>query len=98
MKAVRARRVPQVKPAALPVAERSGFALIEATFTEADARAEALRCVQCTTFCDKCVEVCPNRANYTFRIEPIHWRLPVLAGQSRRQSSSFADPTLKSSA
>ncbi len=28
-----------------------------------------LRCVQCTTFCDKCVEVCPNRANYTFLMQ-----------------------------
>ncbi len=47
---------------------RGNFALIESTFTDAEARAEALRCVQCTTFCDKCVEVCPNRANYTFTI------------------------------
>jgi putative selenate reductase len=35
--------------------------------------------VQCTAFCDKCVEVCPNRANYTFAIEPVRWQLPVLA-------------------
>jgi putative selenate reductase len=35
--------------------------------------------VQCTTFCDKCVEVCPNRANYTFSMEPVRWSLPVLA-------------------
>lgn len=26
-------------------------------------RAEAERCLQCATVCDKCVEVCPNRAN-----------------------------------
>lgn len=37
-----------------------------------------MRCVQCTTFCDKCVEVCPNRANYTFATDPVHWTLPVL--------------------
>ena len=79
IKAVRARRVPQVKPAMLQPQRRGGFDLIEATYTEAEARAEGLRCVQCTTFCDKCVEVCPNRANYTFRIEPVRWRLPVLA-------------------
>ena len=35
--------------------------------------------MQCTTFCDKCVEVCPNRANYTFGMEPVRWTLPVLA-------------------
>jgi putative selenate reductase len=78
VKAVRARRVAQAKPATLPVPDRSGFGLIESTFTETDARREALRCVQCTTFCDKCVEVCPNRANYTFRVEPLSWELPVL--------------------
>jgi len=78
VKAVRARRVAQERPAVLPVRDRRSFALIESTFTEEEARREALRCVQCTAFCDKCVEVCPNRANYTFHIEPVRWRLPVL--------------------
>ena len=78
VKAVRARRVPRLKPVVLPKALRAGFALIESTLGDAEARAEALRCVQCTTFCDKCVEVCPNRANYTFRTDPVSWRLPVL--------------------
>jgi putative selenate reductase len=79
VKAARARRSPAASPKMLPVAERGGFALIESTLTDAEAREEALRCLQCTTFCDKCVEVCPNRANYTFTIEPIHWTLPLLA-------------------
>ena len=79
VKAVRARKIAQVKPAMMPVAERGGFALVESTFTEEEARIEGLRCVQCTAFCDKCVEVCPNRANYTFRIQPVHWTLPVLS-------------------
>ena len=78
VKSVRARRLAQVKPAMLPVGQRSGMALIEPTLNEAEARIEALRCVQCTTFCDKCVEVCPNRANLSFRIEPVCWVLPVL--------------------
>jgi putative selenate reductase len=63
----------------LPVAARGGFALIESTLGDREARIEARRCVQCTTFCDKCVEVCPNRANYTFTIEPVRWTLPLLA-------------------
>jgi putative selenate reductase len=63
----------------LPVDARSDFALIESTLGDREARAEALRCVQCTTFCDKCVEVCPNRANYTFMIRPVQWQIPVLA-------------------
>jgi len=78
-KATRARRIAQVKPAVLPVRDRRDFALIESTLAERGARIEALRCVQCTAFCDKCVEVCPNRANYTFAIEPMHWSLPVFS-------------------
>ena len=78
IKAVRARRVAQVTPAVVPAAERTDFRLIEATFTGDQARTEALRCVQCAAFCDKCVEVCPNRANYTFRMSPVHWILPIL--------------------
>ncbi|MBE3073272.1 MAG: FAD-dependent oxidoreductase, partial [Acidobacteria bacterium] len=86
VKTVRARKIAQVKPGMLPAAERADFGLIEATFTEQQARIEALRCVQCTAFCDKCVEVCPNRANYTFRVQPVHWTLPVLAGGTKGPS------------
>jgi putative selenate reductase len=79
IKGVRARRVPAARPAMLPVGGRGGFAPIESTLGDAEAQEEALRCVQCTTFCDKCVEVCPNRANYTFRVQPVRWTLPLLA-------------------
>jgi putative selenate reductase len=79
IKSVRARRVAAARPPVLPVGGRGGFTLIESTLGDGQARAEALRCVQCTTFCDKCVEVCPNRANYTFTIAPVHWTLPLLA-------------------
>jgi putative selenate reductase len=78
VKTVRARRIAQAKPAVMGPAARLGFGLVESTFTEEQARLEGLRCVQCSTFCDKCVEVCPNRANYTFRIGPVAWELPVI--------------------
>ena len=79
VKAVRARKIAQVKPAVVPVTRRGHFALVESTFTRDEARSEALRCVQCAAFCDKCVEVCPNRANYTFRVRPVRWTLPVVS-------------------
>jgi putative selenate reductase len=82
VKAVRARRVPAARSAMLPIDARGGFALIESTLGDREAGAEALRCVQCTTFCDKCVEVCPNRANYTFTIRPVRWHLPVLVNSA----------------
>jgi putative selenate reductase len=78
LKKTRARRLEARQPAMLPVHLRGDFSLIEATLAAEAATEEARRCVQCTTFCDKCVEVCPNRANYTFTIRPVRWRLPVL--------------------
>ena len=81
LKQVRGRKIAQVKPAMAPVELRGDFRLIESTLTEEEARIEGLRCVQCTTFCDKCVEVCPNRANYTFYMEPVTWTLPQLVCQ-----------------
>jgi putative selenate reductase len=82
VKQARARKAVQLKPDMLPVAERVGFHLIEQTFTEEAARQEAARCMQCSTFCDKCVEVCPNRANYTYTISPVKTTLSTLACQN----------------
>jgi putative selenate reductase len=79
VKQVRARRIPQHEPEMLPVSQRAGFACVEQPLSEEAARAEAARCLQCATFCDKCVEVCPNRANYTYHVQPVRWRLPLLA-------------------
>jgi putative selenate reductase len=79
VRAWRARRVDQVKPQMLRLVDRNSFTLIESTFTEDEARREALRCVQCSTICDKCVEVCPNRANYTFTMQPVAWQVPIIA-------------------
>jgi putative selenate reductase len=79
VKQARARKEAPHEPEMLPVAQRGGFDLVEQTLTEEAAQAEAARCLQCSMVCDKCVEVCPNRANYTYRVEPVHWTLPVLA-------------------
>ena len=37
--------------------------------------------MQCSSFCDKCVEVCPNRANYTFTLSPVSVMLPQVSCQ-----------------
>jgi NADPH-dependent glutamate synthase beta subunit-like oxidoreductase len=87
-KRMRSRKETQVKPAMIPVSEHIDFRpgestayVFESTFTPEEARIEGLRCVQCAAFCDKCVEVCPNRANLTFRLEPARWTLPLLVCQ-----------------
>jgi putative selenate reductase len=79
IKRARASKVGVHEPDLLPVSERAGFDLVELTLKETAARAEAARCLQCSIVCDKCVEVCPNRANYAYSMEPVRWMLPVLA-------------------
>jgi putative selenate reductase len=79
VKRVRARKVNQLRAVMLPPAQRTGFDLIEATLTTEAARAEALRCVQCSTFCDKCVEVCPNRANFGYFVTPVNMHISQLS-------------------
>ena len=79
MKRTRARREPQNQAGALPLEQRGSFDLVDATLTEEATLAEAARCMQCSAFCDKCVEVCPNRANYTFSTSPVTLALPVVS-------------------
>jgi putative selenate reductase len=79
LKRVRARKEIRWGPAMLPLAQRTGFGLVEGSLTEAQARREASRCMQCASLCDKCVEVCPNRANYVYPVEPVRLSLPQLA-------------------
>lgn len=76
VKRIRARRETQQRPERIALAQRRGFEPIEAMLTEEAARNEANRCLQCSTFCDKCVEVCPNRANYAYHVPPMRLRLP----------------------
>jgi putative selenate reductase len=82
VKRARAGKAPAAEPALLPVDQRSGSGLVELTLSEKAARAEAARCLQCSALCDKCVEVCPNRANYTYRVTPVQWTLPLLVCQN----------------
>lgn len=79
VKGVRARREAQHRAARVPPGQRGGFDLIEATLSEEAARREAVRCLQCSTVCDKCVEVCPNRANRTYHVSPVRLELPRLS-------------------
>jgi putative selenate reductase len=79
VKRARARKDRQVPSPMLPGEKRSGFNLIEGTLSEEGARIEAARCLQCSTICDKCVEVCPNRANYMYFAAPLQTTLPVLS-------------------
>jgi putative selenate reductase len=79
LKRARARLEMPCQPPTMPPAQRGGFDLVEGTLSAEDARHEAARCLQCATLCDKCVEVCPNRANVVYRAAPLCWQLPLLS-------------------
>ncbi len=79
VKRERARQTPQTRPEMRPIAKRAGFDPVEEVLSEEVAQREARRCVQCRAICDKCVEVCPNRANHAYGVVPGRWILPVLA-------------------
>ena len=88
----RAIKEAQVRPEMVPPNQRSGFDLIESTLTEEAARAEALRCVQCTTFCDKCIEVCPNRSNFSYFVTPVSTTVPLIACQDGELAVAGTEP------
>ena len=58
-----ARRGEGPAPAHKAPAERLNFKLFTETYTEAQAKEEAARCLQCDLICNVCSTVCPNRAN-----------------------------------
>ncbi len=49
-------------------ADRLNFQLYTETFTEAQAKEEAARCLQCDLVCNVCSTVCPNRANLAIAV------------------------------
>jgi putative selenate reductase len=92
VKRARARKEPPRHPALLPPERRGGFDLVELPLTEEEARREAARCLQCSSFCDKCVDVCPNRANYSYRVAPSEMTLPVLSCKDGRLVRAGEEP------
>jgi putative selenate reductase len=78
---MRARKESRREPGQLPLSAREGFAVVETVLDPQTAQEEASRCLQCSSRCDRCVDVCPNRANLAYRITPLRRRLPVLRCQ-----------------
>lgn len=75
----RARRADRQEPARRPAAKRHGFELVTSGLRAEEASLEASRCLQCATVCDKCVQVCPNRANVPYEIAPLDVQVPVVS-------------------
>lgn len=80
----RARKEAPCRPSRSPLGERGTFASVESLFDEEAAVSEARRCLQCADLCDKCVEVCPNRANVAYSITTAAVTAPVVEEREGR--------------
>jgi len=78
LKRLRARKEPRRPSGSHRNQTPSFHQVTEAALTAEEAQAEAARCLQCASLCDKCVEVCPNRANQAYTITPtvFFWNVP----------------------
>jgi putative selenate reductase len=74
----RARVEPRVAIPHLDPAQRHGFAEVVITLPQADAKREASRCLDCDIMCSTCDSVCPNRAIFTYHVQPQKLFLPQL--------------------
>jgi putative selenate reductase len=54
---------------------RQNFDLVISSLTADESRKEAARCLHCDEICNVCVSVCPNLANFGYRIEPVYYSL-----------------------
>lgn len=52
-----------------------GFDLLHRSLTAGQAVKEASRCLRCDLICNVCVSVCPNLANFGYRITPVSYNL-----------------------
>ncbi len=69
MLAQRARQVPRVEVPRREADPRAFEEVID-TYSAEAAKLEAARCLRCDLLCSVCVSVCPNRAFFTYQVEP----------------------------
>ncbi len=82
LKVARTKKSVQNRPSFLPVDERKGFDLVEGSLSEPAVREEAKRCLQCQILCDRCIEVCPNRANLAIQVPIVDSAVPIVAASN----------------
>jgi len=62
-------------PKEIPLDHRQNFDLVVSPLSQEEAEEEASRCLLCDEICNICVTVCPNLANFGYRVEPVFWSL-----------------------
>lgn len=60
----------------IPLDERKSFNQVILPLNKIEAKTEASRCFSCNIACNKCVEVCPNRANVAIDFNLVSYEIP----------------------
>ena len=55
--------------------QRQNFNLVVSSLSPEQACKEASRCLQCDVICNVCVSVCPNLANFGYKVDPLSYSL-----------------------
>ncbi len=87
----RAKRVFAPKVKELPLTDRKNFKLVQAPLEKREIVREAQRCLQCDELCNTCVTVCPNLANYAYKIKPNTFNLQKAVLQPNGQVEILDD-------
>jgi putative selenate reductase len=64
-----------ISPGETPLSDRQNFNPVMRSLSQEEARKEASRCLYCDRICNVCVGVCPNLANFSYRIDPVKYQL-----------------------
>ncbi|MCF7838478.1 MAG: putative selenate reductase subunit YgfK [Candidatus Marinimicrobia bacterium] len=86
----RAWRLPRVAIPQLDPEHRNHFQEVVKSLEPSAARREARRCLDCDQFCGLCVGVCPNRAFFTYEIEPRPCPWPADLGRAGEGSGGYS--------
>jgi putative selenate reductase len=64
--------------------ERNDFSLVIQPLSADEVQQEASRCMYCDELCNLCVDVCPNRANHSYEIDPFAVETPYARKENGR--------------
>jgi putative selenate reductase len=64
-----------ISPGETLLSDRRNFNLVMGSLSPEEARTESSRCLYCDEVCNVCVSVCPNLANFSYRIDPVKYQL-----------------------
>lgn len=91
----RSKRLSGANVAESPITDRKNFNPISFTLKKEIIESEAARCLFCDELCNICTTVCPNFANYSYKIKPISFELQKVKIHENGNSKTETDVTFE---